>query len=101
VDRWGGLDGLFNVAGTEGELLPMGQATVADFDRLFAVNARSVFLGIKYALPHLIERGGGTIVNTGSHLAERGEPSGGSYAASKHAVVGLTRTVAVEAAVHK
>jgi NAD(P)-dependent dehydrogenase (short-subunit alcohol dehydrogenase family) len=98
VERWGGLDGLFNVAGIEGELLPLGEATLDDYDLLMRVNARSVFIGITHALPHLIARGGGAVVNTGSHLAERGEPSGGNYAASKHAVVGLTKTLAVEAA---
>jgi NAD(P)-dependent dehydrogenase (short-subunit alcohol dehydrogenase family) len=98
VDRWGGLDGVFNVAGIEGELLPLLDATIEDFDRLWRVNARSVFLSIKFALPHLIARGGGTIVSTGSHLAIRGEPSCGSYGASKHAIVGLTRTLALEVA---
>lgn len=98
VDRWGGLDGVFNIAGIEGELLPLIDATIEDYDRVMHVNARGVFLSIKAALPRLIERGGGTIVSTGSHLAERGEPTCGSYGASKHAIVGLTRTLAVEAA---
>jgi NAD(P)-dependent dehydrogenase (short-subunit alcohol dehydrogenase family) len=98
VERWGGLDGLFNVAGIEGELLPMLEATIENYDRVMAVNARSVFLGMKFALPHLVERGGGSIVSTGSVLAIRGVEACGPYGASKHAIVGLTKTVAVEVA---
>jgi NAD(P)-dependent dehydrogenase (short-subunit alcohol dehydrogenase family) len=98
TERWGGLDGVFNIAGIEGDLMPLADATVEDYDRVMAVNARGVFLSIKAALPHLLARGGGAIVNTGSHLAERGESSGGNYAASKHAIVGLSKTLAVEVA---
>lgn len=98
VERWGGLDGLFNIAGIEGALQPFLEATIEDYDRVMKVNARSVFLGIKFALPHLIERGGGSIVSTGSYLAIRGEPACGVYGASKHAIVGMTRTLAVEVA---
>lgn len=99
VERWGGLDGLFNIAGTEGELKVMLEATIENYDRVMAINARSVFLGMKFALPHLIARGGGTIISTGSYLAIRGEAACGAYGASKHAIVGLTKTLAVEVAV--
>jgi NAD(P)-dependent dehydrogenase (short-subunit alcohol dehydrogenase family) len=98
IERWGGLDGLFNIAAVEGELLPILDSTIEDFDRVMRINARSVFLGMRFALPHLIARGGGTIVSTGSHLAVRGEKACGSYGASKHAIVGLTRTLALEVA---
>jgi NAD(P)-dependent dehydrogenase (short-subunit alcohol dehydrogenase family) len=98
VERWGGLDGLFNIAGVEGALQPFLEATIEDYDRVMKVNARSVFLGIKFSLSHLIERGGGSIVSTGSYLAIRGEPSCGVYGASKHAIVGMTQTLAVEVA---
>lgn len=100
VDRFGGLDGLFNIAGTEGALQPFLEATIEDYDKVMRVNARSVFLGMKFALPRLIERGGGAIVSTGSYLAIKGEPACGAYGASKHAIVGLTRTFALEAAPH-
>lgn len=98
VTRWGGLDGLFNIAGTEGELKPMLESTIENYDRVMSVNARSVFLGMKFALPHLLARGGGSIVSTGSYLAIRGEAACSAYGASKHAVVGLTKTLAVEVA---
>lgn len=100
VERWGGLDGVFNMVGIEGEVLRLGEATVDDFDTVMRINARSVFLTMNFAVPHLIERGGGTIVSTGSHLAIRGEPFLASYGASKHAIVGLSRTLAVEGAPH-
>jgi NAD(P)-dependent dehydrogenase (short-subunit alcohol dehydrogenase family) len=96
--RWGGLDGLFNVAGIEGELRTMLEATIENYDRVMAVNARSVFLNMKFALPFLVEQGGGTIVSTGSYLAIRGVPACGPYGASKHAIVGLTKTLALEVA---
>ena len=54
---------------------------------------------MKFALPYLISRGGGTIISTGSYLAIRGEAACGPYGASKHAVVGLTKTLAVESAI--
>ncbi|MGH2938425.1 MAG: SDR family NAD(P)-dependent oxidoreductase [Solirubrobacterales bacterium] len=98
VDRWGGLDGLFNMAGIEGELLPMAEATIENYDKVMAVNARGVFLGMMFALPHLLERGGGTIISTGSYLAIRGVAACGPYGASKHAIVGMTKTLAVEVA---
>jgi 3alpha(or 20beta)-hydroxysteroid dehydrogenase len=98
VDRWGGIDGLFNVAGIEGDLLPVLDSTIEDFDQVMRVNMRSVFLNVKFALPHLVARGGGSIVSTGSFVGIRGHLSCGSYGASKHAVVGFTRTVALEMA---
>jgi NAD(P)-dependent dehydrogenase (short-subunit alcohol dehydrogenase family) len=98
VERWGGLDGLFSMAAIEGELKPILESSIEDFDNVIRINARSVFLGMKFALPHLLERGGGAIVSTGSYLAIRGVPACGTYGASKHAVVGLTKTLALEVA---
>jgi NAD(P)-dependent dehydrogenase (short-subunit alcohol dehydrogenase family) len=100
IDRWNGIDGLFNIAGTEGALQPFLEATIEDYDLVMRVNARGVFLGIKFVLPHLVARGGGSIVSTGSFLAIRGEPACGAYGASKHAIVGMTRTLALEVAQH-
>ena len=60
------------------------------------VNTKSVWLGMKYAIPALIARGGGAIVNTGSYLAWHGCELLGPYNASKHALVGLTKTAALE-----
>lgn len=96
VARWGGLSGIFNIAAILGEFADVGDATEENYDRVMAVNAKSVWLGMKYALPALLAGGGGTIVNTGSHLAWHGGEKLGAYTASKHAIIGLTKTVAIE-----
>jgi NAD(P)-dependent dehydrogenase (short-subunit alcohol dehydrogenase family) len=94
---WGGLDGIFQVAGMGGrEFVPLAEVPTGSYDEIMRVNARSMFLGMKYALPHLVARGGGAIVNTGSHLAWHAAPTFAIYTASKHAVVGMTKAVALE-----
>ena len=100
VEVLGGLQGIFNIAGVEGELLPVREATVENFDRVMGINARSVFLNMKHGAPHLIDAGGGAVVSTGSYLATRGVPLCGPYGASKHAIVGLTKSFALEMAEH-
>ncbi|WP_249021767.1 SDR family NAD(P)-dependent oxidoreductase [Conexibacter sp. S30A1] len=96
VDRWGGLAGVFNIAGIEGEFAMSGEASTANYDRVMSVNARSVFLNLKYVIPVLVKGGGGAVVSTGSHLAWHGAATLGAYCASKHAVMGLTRAAALE-----
>lgn len=97
IELWGGLDGIFQVAGMGGrEFVLLAEVPTASYDEIMRVNARSMFLGMKYTLPHLIARGGGAIVNTGSHLAWHAAPTFAIYTASKHAVVGMTKAVALE-----
>ena len=97
VGRWGGLDGIFNIAGVgTGEFKPLAEVSNETYDEVMRVNARSVWLGMKYTLPHLVARGGGAIVNTGSHLAWHAAPTFSAYCASKHAVIGMTKAVALE-----
>jgi NAD(P)-dependent dehydrogenase (short-subunit alcohol dehydrogenase family) len=96
VERWGGLAGIFNIAAILGDFAETGDDTEENYDRVMAINAKSVWLGMRYALPALLAGGGGTIVNTGSHLAWHGGEKLGAYTASKHAIVGLTKTVAIE-----
>jgi NAD(P)-dependent dehydrogenase (short-subunit alcohol dehydrogenase family) len=97
VDQFEGLDGIFNIAGIgTTEYKPLADVSTETYDEVMRVNARSVWLGMKYTLPHLVERGGGTIVNTGSHLAWHAAPTFAAYCASKHAVVGMTKAVALE-----
>jgi NAD(P)-dependent dehydrogenase (short-subunit alcohol dehydrogenase family) len=93
--RWG-LAGLFCIAAILGEFADVADASEENFDQVMAVNAKSVWLGMKYALPALLAGGGGRIVTTGSHLAWHGGEKLGAYTASKHAIIGLTRTVAIE-----
>lgn len=96
VERWGGVDGAFHIAGAEGDLKPMVEAGIEAFDEMMAANARSVWYGIKALLPVFLRQGGGAVVNTGSYGSIRGGRFTSAYAAAKHAVVGLSRCLAVE-----
>lgn len=92
------LDGIFNNAGILGPLLPVIEYEQADFERVYRTNVLSVFLGMKYAIPALLASGGGSIVNTASTGAMIGAPGLTGYVSSKHAVLGLSRCVALELA---
>jgi len=95
VKTFGKLDVVFNNAGVEGKLGPIGTLDVADFDATFAVNVRGTWLVMKHALPHLTETKG-TIVNNSSVAADLGMAGTTIYAASKGAVTTMTRTAAIE-----
>jgi NAD(P)-dependent dehydrogenase (short-subunit alcohol dehydrogenase family) len=97
VKRFGRVDGLFNNAGIEGHIAPTWEYDEEEFDRVTRVNTNGVFLGMRHALPLMIAQGSGAIVNTASIGSERGLAGACAYNASKHAVVGLTRTAAAEA----
>jgi NAD(P)-dependent dehydrogenase (short-subunit alcohol dehydrogenase family) len=92
----GAIDAFFNNAGIEGPVASIEEQADADFDRVMAINVRGVFLGLKHVLPYMA--GGGAIVNTGSGASLRGAPLQVPYVASKHAVLGITRSVAREVA---
>jgi NAD(P)-dependent dehydrogenase (short-subunit alcohol dehydrogenase family) len=96
VDRFGGLDILCNVAGVDGELGPVADCSEENFERIVAVNLRGVFLGIKYAIPLLLARGGGSIISVSSAAGLVGMPGMCVYGASKAGVIQLTRGAAVE-----
>ena len=98
VSRWGGIDVLLANAGIEGTLSPITDYPVDMFDRVMAVNVRGVWLGIKYVVPVMRERGGGSIVITSSTAGISGSPEMSAYNTSKHAVIGLMRTAALEGA---
>ncbi len=98
VGGFGRLDGIFNNAATLGPIAPVTDYPDDEFERVFRINARSVFLGMKHAVPALIASGGGAILNTASTGGMMGWPNLTGYVGSKHAVVGLTRTVALELA---
>ncbi len=85
-----------NNAGIEGVVAPLHEYPEDAFDRLQQVNVKGVFLGLKYVLARMIPRGAGAIVNTASTSAIRGRAGLAGYVASKHAVLGLTRTAALE-----
>ena len=98
VNRWGRIDALLANAGIEGVLSPITDYPIDTFDRVMAVNVRGVWLGIKYAVPIMRENGGGSIVITSSTAGIGGSPDMSAYNASKHAVIGLMRTAALEGA---
>jgi NAD(P)-dependent dehydrogenase (short-subunit alcohol dehydrogenase family) len=95
--RHGRLDGFVNNAGVVQRPGPLAETEEADFDRVFAVNVKGVFLGLRYALPPMLQRGSGAIVNVASITAVRHQPDLAVYGASKHAVVALSRAAAIEA----
>jgi NAD(P)-dependent dehydrogenase (short-subunit alcohol dehydrogenase family) len=95
VRRWGRLDILFNNAGVTRRASVLG-TTEEEWDWVMAVNLKSVFLMSKAALPTMIERGSGSIVNTSSGWGLVGGKDAVSYCASKGAVVQLTRAMAVD-----
>lgn len=98
AERWGGVDCFFNNAGILGDVRALVDYPEETFDRVLAVNVKGVWLGIKTVAPLLRARGGGVIVNTASIAGLRGSRNLVAYTASKHAVVGLTRTAALELA---
>ena len=96
IEEYGGLDILCNVAGIPGKLVALTETTEESFDQLIDVNLRGVFLTMRAAIPHMIARGGGAIVNVASTAALIGTPSLSAYAASKAGVVAFTKVAAVE-----
>jgi NAD(P)-dependent dehydrogenase (short-subunit alcohol dehydrogenase family) len=98
VERFGRLDVAVNNAGTEGELKSIVETTKEDFDLAFETNVLGTLMGIKYQLPVMAAQESGSIINISSIYGLMGAPIGPLYVASKHAVVGLTRSAALEAA---
>lgn len=101
VEQFGGVDILLANAGIEGEVKPISDYAIDTFDQVMAVNVRGVWLGLKYAAPEISKRGGGSIVITSSVAGVRGAAGVSAYIASKHAVIGLMRTAALEMAAKK
>lgn len=93
---WGPIDGVVHAAGIAGHAAPLPEFDETEFDRVMDVNVRGTFLGMKYTLPEM--RDGGAIVNVASVSGIAGYPMVAAYVASKHAVIGLTRTAALEGA---
>jgi NAD(P)-dependent dehydrogenase (short-subunit alcohol dehydrogenase family) len=96
VEAFGGIDRFFNNAGILGAVAPLTEYPEEMFDRVIAVNLKGVWLGLKTVAPAMVARGGGAIVNTASIAGLRGTPHLIAYTASKHAVVGMTRTASME-----
>ena len=96
VDAFGGLDGVVNNAGIAGPTAPVTDVDADDWETTMAVNAKGPFLVTKHAAAHLVESDRGSIVNISSISGKRPLEDRTPYAASKMAVIGLTRTLAFE-----
>src|SRR3954466_6712213 len=98
LDKYGRIDCFFNNAGIEGKVAPVAEYDEAMFDAVIGVNVKGVFLGLRHVLPEMIRQGAGAVVNTASVAGLVGTPGMPAYVASKHAVLGLTKTAAGEVA---
>ncbi len=96
VETYGRIDFFFNNAGIIQKFSMLDDIEESEFDRQMSVNVKGCFLGMKYVLKVMKEQGSGHILNTASTAGIRSEHSAGAYSASKHAVVGLTKSAALE-----
>ena len=96
VQTFGGLNLAVNNAGIAGTATPTGEYTVEDWKRVIDTNLNGVFYSLRYELPQILASGGGAVVNMSSILGTNGFAGSPAYTAAKHAVVGLTKTAAVE-----
>src|SRR5262249_50427902 len=98
IDKYGRIDCFFNNAGIEGKLANTAEYDEAVFDAVIGVNVKGVFLGMRHVLPEMIRQKSGAVVNTASVAGLVATPGMPAYVASKHAVIGLTKTAAGEVA---
>jgi NAD(P)-dependent dehydrogenase (short-subunit alcohol dehydrogenase family) len=96
VDKFGTVDVFYNNAGIEGDVAPITKYSLQAFRRVIDVNVVGVFLGLKHVLPVMLKQNKGSIINTASIAGLIGAPDVAVYSASKHAVIGLTKSAAQE-----
>jgi len=96
LSAFGRIDAFFNNAGIEGVISPLTDYSEENWDRVIGINLKGAFLGLRYVLPVMIAQKKGSIVNTASVAGTVGAPGMAAYSASKHAIIGLTRTAAGE-----
>lgn len=98
VAAFGRIDVFFNNAGVQARMRPLVEVPLDDFLRTFSVNVVGMFLGLKHVLPVMFEQRSGSVINTSSTQGLEASQGTSAYDASKHAVAGLTKTAALEAA---
>lgn len=96
VERFGRLDVAFNNAGIEQPIKPAAEISDDEWDRLVAVNLRGAFLSMKHEIELMLQHGGGAIVNTSSGAGVKGFKGQAAYAATKHGLIGLTKSAALD-----
>jgi NAD(P)-dependent dehydrogenase (short-subunit alcohol dehydrogenase family) len=96
LESCGRLDYAVNCAGVGGDMAPLERNDQAVWDDVMAINARGVWLAMRHQIPAMLGSGGGAIVNMSSIFGAAGKAAHHAYVASKHAVVGMTRSVALE-----
>jgi NAD(P)-dependent dehydrogenase (short-subunit alcohol dehydrogenase family) len=98
VDQFGTIDVFYNNAGVEGDIAPITRYSLEAFRKVIDINVIGVFLGLKHVLPVMLKQNRGSIINTASIAGLIGSPDIAAYSASKHAVIGLTKSAALECA---
>jgi NAD(P)-dependent dehydrogenase (short-subunit alcohol dehydrogenase family) len=96
VERFGRLDIAFNNAGIEQPIKPAAEISDDEWDRLVAVNLRGAFLSMKHEIELMLQHGGGAIVNTSSGAGVKGFKGQAAYTATKHGLIGLTKSAALD-----
>jgi NAD(P)-dependent dehydrogenase (short-subunit alcohol dehydrogenase family) len=96
VTEFGRLDAAFNNAGVMAAIVQTADSTREEWERVIGINLRGVWSCMKHELPQMVRQGGGAIINCSSVGGFTGNPGIPSYIASKHGVIGLTRTAALE-----
>lgn len=100
IIKFGRIDVFVNNAGIEGQIQNIIDTTEENLDRVLGVNVKGVMFGLKYVLPHMIAAKQGSVINTASVAGFIGSQGLASYVASKHAVIGITKTAALEVGEH-
>jgi NAD(P)-dependent dehydrogenase (short-subunit alcohol dehydrogenase family) len=96
IERFGRLDIAFNNAGVENKAAPLHEIELGEWDRILGINLRGTFVCMKHEIAQMVRQGGGVVVNTSSGAGIRGVAGGAAYAASKHAIIGMTKSAALD-----
>jgi len=96
VKTFGRINCAFNNAGVENKATPLHEIELQEWDRILNINLRGTFVCMKHEIAQMVRQGGGVVVNTSSGAGIRGVAGGASYAASKHAIIGMTKSAALD-----